>query len=109
MKTILFICTGNICRSPMAEGLFRQAAGGRGDFRVLSAGIGAVNDQPPTPHAVAAMRELGIDISGAPQPDADGGPGAAGGLHFWHDAQPRGHDCAVVSAGGGKDLFAARI
>ena len=47
----------------MAEGLFRQAARGRGEFRVLSAGIGAVNDQPPTPHAVAAMRELGIDIS----------------------------------------------
>ena len=64
MKTILFICTGNICRSPMAEGLFRHAAGGRGDFRVLSAGIGAANGQPPTPHAVAAMRELGIDISG---------------------------------------------
>jgi RpiB/LacA/LacB family sugar-phosphate isomerase len=64
MKTILFICTGNICRSPMAEGLFRRAAGGRGDFRVLSAGLGAANGQPPTPHAVAAMRELGIDISG---------------------------------------------
>jgi len=64
MKTILFICTGNICRSPMAEGLFRQAAGGRGDFRVLSAGLGAANGQPPTPHAVSAMRELGIDISG---------------------------------------------
>jgi len=64
MKTILFICTGNICRSPMAEGLFRRAIDGRGDFRVLSAGIGAGNDQPPTPHAVSAMRELGIDISG---------------------------------------------
>ena len=47
----------------MAEGLFRRAADGRGDFRVRSAGLGVVNDQPPTPHAVAAMRELGIDIS----------------------------------------------
>jgi RpiB/LacA/LacB family sugar-phosphate isomerase len=64
MKTILFICTGNVCRSPMAEGLFRQAAGGRGEFRVLSAGLGAMDGQPPTPHAVTAMRELGIDISG---------------------------------------------
>ena len=63
MKTILFICTGNLCRSPMAEGLFRRATDGLGEFRVLSAGIGAANDQPPTPHAVAAMRELGIDIS----------------------------------------------
>ncbi|MGD0349198.1 MAG: ribose 5-phosphate isomerase B [Verrucomicrobiota bacterium] len=63
MKTILFICTGNVCRSPMAEGLFRQVTGGRGEFRVLSAGLGALDGQPPTPHAVAAMRELGIDIS----------------------------------------------
>jgi RpiB/LacA/LacB family sugar-phosphate isomerase len=64
MKTILFVCTGNVCRSPMAEGLFRRVASRRGEFQVLSAGLGAVDGQPPTPHAVAAMRELGIDISG---------------------------------------------
>jgi RpiB/LacA/LacB family sugar-phosphate isomerase len=64
MKTILFVCTGNVCRSPMAEGLFRRAVQGRGDFRVVSAGLGAVDGQPPTPHSVTAMRELGIDISG---------------------------------------------
>ena len=63
MKTILFICTGNVCRSPMAEALFRHAVRGRGEFRVLSAGIGAVDGQPPTPHSVRAMRELGVDIS----------------------------------------------
>ena len=63
MKTILFICTGNVCRSPMAEGLFREAVRGRGQFRVLSAGLGALDGQPPTPHSVRAMRELGIDIS----------------------------------------------
>src|ERR1019366_6966485 len=63
MKTILFICTGNVCRSPMAEGLFRRAVDGRGDFRILSAGLGAVDGQPPTAHSVTAMRELGIDIS----------------------------------------------
>jgi glycine hydroxymethyltransferase len=63
MKTILFICTGNICRSPMAEALFRHAVRGRGEFRVISAGIGAVDGQPPTHHSVNAMRELGIDIS----------------------------------------------
>src|SRR5579862_6955834 len=62
MKTILFICTGNVCRSPMAEGLFRKAAV-NGGFRVLSAGLGAVDGQPPTSHSVSAMRELGIDIS----------------------------------------------
>jgi glycine hydroxymethyltransferase len=63
MKTILFVCTGNVCRSPMAEGLFRHATAGRNDFRVLSAGIGAVDGQPPSPFAVQAMREIGIDIS----------------------------------------------
>ena len=63
MKTILFICTGNICRSPMAEGLFRHAVGGRGDYRILSAGLGAVDGQPPSVHSVTAMKELGIDIS----------------------------------------------
>ena len=63
MKTILFLCTGNVCRSPMAEGLFRHAVKGRGEFRVLSAGIGAVDGQPPTNHSVQAMKEIGIDIS----------------------------------------------
>jgi RpiB/LacA/LacB family sugar-phosphate isomerase len=47
----------------MAEALFQRAAAGRGEFRVFSAGLGAVDGQPPTAHSVAAMRELGIDIS----------------------------------------------
>jgi RpiB/LacA/LacB family sugar-phosphate isomerase len=47
----------------MAEALFQWAAAGRGEFRVFSAGLGAVDGQPPTAHSVAAMRELGIDIS----------------------------------------------
>jgi RpiB/LacA/LacB family sugar-phosphate isomerase len=64
MKTILFVCTGNVCRSPMAEGLFRRAAAGRGDFKVLSAGLGAGEGEPPSPNAVRVMQELGIDISG---------------------------------------------
>jgi RpiB/LacA/LacB family sugar-phosphate isomerase len=63
MKTILFVCTGNICRSPMAEGLFRHAVKGRGDFEVVSAGVGAIEGMPPSDHAVRALRELGIDIS----------------------------------------------
>jgi glycine hydroxymethyltransferase len=64
MKTVLFVCTGNICRSPMAEGLFRHAVQGRGEYRVLSAGLGAMEGQPPSPYAVQAVKELGIDISG---------------------------------------------
>ena len=63
MKTILFLCTGNVCRSPMAEGLFRHAVKGRGEFCILSAGLGAVDGEPPTHHSVQAMKEIGIDIS----------------------------------------------
>ncbi len=48
----------------MAEGIFRQAVQGRGDYRVLSAGLGAVEGEPPSPYAVQAVKELGIDISG---------------------------------------------
>jgi RpiB/LacA/LacB family sugar-phosphate isomerase len=64
MKTILFVCTGNICRSPMAEGLFRHAMRGRHDFRAISAGVGAGDGQPPSEFAIRAMRELAIDIAG---------------------------------------------
>ncbi len=47
----------------MAEGIFRHAVKGRGDYQVLSAGVGAVDGLPPSEHAVRAARELGIDIS----------------------------------------------
>src|SRR3984885_10265591 len=63
MKTVLFVCTGNICRSPMAEGIFRHIMKGRRDIQVVSAGIGAMEGQAPSPYAVQAVRELGIDIS----------------------------------------------
>src|SRR5438552_574343 len=64
MKTVLFVCTGNVCRSPMAEGIFRHAVDERGDFGVFSAGLGAMEGQPPSIYAIQAVRELGIDISG---------------------------------------------
>jgi glycine hydroxymethyltransferase len=47
----------------MAEGLFRHAIQGRTDCEVLSAGVGAMEGQPPSTHAVRALKELGIDIS----------------------------------------------
>ena len=48
----------------MAEALFRAAVQGRGDYRVLSAGVGAIDGQRPSPFAVRALQELGIDSSG---------------------------------------------
>jgi RpiB/LacA/LacB family sugar-phosphate isomerase len=47
----------------MAEGLLRHMTKGREDYEVLSAGVGALNGSPPSPHAVRALQELGIDIS----------------------------------------------
>jgi protein-tyrosine-phosphatase len=66
MSTILLVCTGNICRSPMATGVLSKLLSDRGvqDVRVESCGVSAWDGSPPTPEAVAAMREQGIDISG---------------------------------------------
>ncbi len=47
----------------MAEALARRALKNRGEWQALSAGLGAVNGQPATPHAIRAMRELGLDLS----------------------------------------------
>jgi RpiB/LacA/LacB family sugar-phosphate isomerase len=46
----------------MAQGLFADLVRGRRDIEVTSAGIGAVGGQPPSPHSVEVMTELGIDI-----------------------------------------------
>ena len=48
----------------MAEGLFKHTVRGRGPYRVLSAGVGAVDGQAASDHAVRALREIGIDING---------------------------------------------
>ena len=67
MKSILFVCTGNICRSPMAEGLFRHAMRGNGEYRASSAGLGAIDGLPPSTHAVTAAQHLVLPhVSHAP-------------------------------------------
>ncbi len=58
-RKVLFLCTGNSCRSQMAEGWLKYLAGDR--YEVFSAGIEAHGKNP---HAIAVMREAGVDISG---------------------------------------------
>ena len=62
MKSVLFVCTGNICRSPIAEGLFRRLIGNRKDIEVSSAGLHAVRGQPPSLYAVQVCETEGVDI-----------------------------------------------
>jgi tRNA threonylcarbamoyl adenosine modification protein (Sua5/YciO/YrdC/YwlC family) len=71
--TILMVCTGNICRSPMAEGILRHLLAERldcpeGDLvekgvRIISAGTAGIEGNPATPPAVAAAAKWGADIS----------------------------------------------
>jgi L-threonylcarbamoyladenylate synthase len=72
-RRIVFLCTGNTCRSPMAEGLFKRRLADRlgcavGElpargFVVTSAGIAALPDDPATPESAAVVRDLGVDLS----------------------------------------------
>lgn len=58
---VLMVCTGNTCRSPMAEGLLKQMCTA---CDVLSAGIHAADGSAPSENAVRVMHKRGIDISG---------------------------------------------
>ena len=60
-KRILFVCTGNICRSAMAEGMLRAQLDE--SFEVASAGIGALIGHPADEHAREILAGQGIDIA----------------------------------------------
>ena len=60
---IVLICTGNTCRSPMAEGLLKKELKGR-NFRIISRGLMVFGEAEATRNAVVAMGEKGIDITG---------------------------------------------
>ena len=63
MKTVLFVCTANVCRSPMAEAIFNALAEDRGlHFRARSSGLAALEDEPIAPKARAALEEVGIPV-----------------------------------------------
>lgn len=64
MDHIIFICTGNTCRSPMAEGLFRAHGGEeQTGLAAASAGLFTQDGIPASDNAVTAAKELGADIS----------------------------------------------
>ncbi|PHC41060.1 low molecular weight phosphatase family protein [Bacillus toyonensis] len=65
MKRVLFVCTGNTCRSPMAEALLRHHGGDK--FEVQSAGVFAYPGSDASIYAKEALAEKGISIDHAAQ------------------------------------------
>src|SRR5664279_2972193 len=62
---ILFVCTGNTCRSPMAGAYFKNLCekSGRSDITVETAGTFAGEGEPASTQSTAVMKEYGIDLS----------------------------------------------
>ncbi|MBU1086452.1 MAG: threonylcarbamoyl-AMP synthase [Candidatus Omnitrophica bacterium] len=61
---ILFVCTGNSCRSAMAEGLMKNIVKGNDWFDISSAGVAAFGGMPASHDAIAVMKKYGVDITG---------------------------------------------
>lgn len=64
--TVVLVCSGNTCRSPMAEVLLRAALAKEGgklaQLSIISAGIGAYPGEGASPHAVKALARIGLDL-----------------------------------------------
>lgn len=64
LKKILFVCTGNTCRSSMAEAIARQKLKEKNvkAIEVMSAGTGAFDGSPASPKAVEVLKEKNFDL-----------------------------------------------
>ena len=88
---MLFVCTGNLCRSPLAEGLLRSWTADPGGLTVASAGVEAPDGAPMDPPSAEALRELGGDPTAfrshrlTPADTADAGLVLA--MNRWHRRQ----------------------
>ncbi|MEW5868636.1 MAG: low molecular weight protein arginine phosphatase [Chloroflexota bacterium] len=64
MHSVLFVCSANICRSPMAQGLFLARLGGDiADWRVQSAGVWARDGYSAHANTLSILRDRGVDLS----------------------------------------------
>jgi len=66
-KYITVVCTANVCRSPMGHGLLTHALASESKqpegYEIISAGLSAMNGEPPSENSVLAMKKVGIDIT----------------------------------------------
>lgn len=61
--SLLFVCTGNLCRSPMAEYLLRHYLNQNSGWEIMSAGLNAVDGLSASVETIEVMQEKGIDVS----------------------------------------------